>query len=131
MSLKLATIVAGHIGTKTMRCTLVCTIRLPCALPCAAPCQGEESRVVVLSLVRNNRSAKLGFVKARNRMNVLLSRAKEAIVVVGNALTVREGARRTKDEHWCQVRAREGRSNRAWLGWRLWSGQEAQWRRAA
>lgn len=39
--------------------------------------QGEESRIVILSLVRSNRDGKIGFLAAQNRVCVALSRAKE------------------------------------------------------
>lgn len=42
--------------------------------------QGEESRIVILSLVRSNRDGKIGFLSATNRICVALSRAKEGKV---------------------------------------------------
>ncbi|KAI5646618.1 AAA domain-containing protein [Phthorimaea operculella] len=39
--------------------------------------QGEENRIVILSLVRSNREGKIGFLSAANRVCVALSRAKE------------------------------------------------------
>ena len=39
--------------------------------------QGEESRIVILSLVRNNRENKIGFLKIENRTCVALSRARD------------------------------------------------------
>lgn len=39
--------------------------------------QGEESRIVILSLVRSNKEGKIGFLSAANRICVALSRAKE------------------------------------------------------
>ncbi|MEY9533065.1 AAA domain-containing protein [Sinorhizobium fredii] len=49
--------------------------------------QGSEADVIIVSLVRNNglppwRS--LGFLKEENRMNVLLSRAKHKLIIVGS-----------------------------------------------
>eukprot|EP00049_Salpingoeca_infusionum_P013807 m.257674 g.257674 ORF g.257674 m.257674 type:complete len:856 (+) comp15532_c0_seq2:50-2617(+) len=46
--------------------------------------QGDEGDVILLSLVRSNAKATVGFVKNVNRMNVAISRAKEALVVVGD-----------------------------------------------
>lgn len=46
--------------------------------------QGEESKIVVISLVRSNASGKIGFLKQANRINVLLSRAKHGMFLVGN-----------------------------------------------
>ena len=39
--------------------------------------QGEESRVVLLSLVRSNQQGRIGYLKEANRVCVALSRAKE------------------------------------------------------
>lgn len=46
--------------------------------------QGEESRVVLLSLVRSNDQGQAGFTAMENRAVVALSRAKEGFVIVGN-----------------------------------------------
>ncbi|CAD7696268.1 unnamed protein product [Ostreobium quekettii] len=48
--------------------------------------QGEEANVVILSLVRNGR---IGFLKSEHRANVLLSRAKMGMYILGNARTLR------------------------------------------
>ncbi|KAF2767292.1 P-loop containing nucleoside triphosphate hydrolase protein [Teratosphaeria nubilosa] len=49
--------------------------------------QGEEAKVVVVSLVRSNKHNKPGFLKTANRINVLLSRAQHSMYVIGNANT--------------------------------------------
>jgi superfamily I DNA and/or RNA helicase len=54
--------------------------------------QGEEGKVVVISLVRNNAKREIGFMKMHNRVNVLLSRAQHGMVLLGNAATLREGS---------------------------------------
>ncbi|XP_047511467.1 NFX1-type zinc finger-containing protein 1-like isoform X2 [Pieris napi] len=46
--------------------------------------QGEESRIVILSLVRSNRDGNIGFLSAANRICVALSRAKEGFYIFGN-----------------------------------------------
>lgn len=46
--------------------------------------QGEENRIVILSLVRSNRDNKIGFMNAPNRICVALSRAKEGFYIFGN-----------------------------------------------
>ncbi|KAK7530030.1 hypothetical protein IWX50DRAFT_710597 [Phyllosticta citricarpa] len=51
--------------------------------------QGEEAEVVVISLVRCNKQNKCGFLKTSNRINVLLSRAKHGMYIIGNADTSR------------------------------------------
>ena len=46
--------------------------------------QGEESHIVLLSLVRSNKEGKAGFVKTQNRVCVGLSRARDGMYVIGN-----------------------------------------------
>ncbi|KAG0208402.1 hypothetical protein BGX28_000620 [Mortierella sp. GBA30] len=45
--------------------------------------QGEEAKIVIISLVRSD--ATIGFLKSPNRTNVLLSRAKHGMFILGNA----------------------------------------------
>ncbi|CAG8508580.1 12330_t:CDS:10 [Dentiscutata erythropus] len=51
--------------------------------------QGEEADIVIISLVRNTRKesdhGNIGFLKSTNRSNVLLSRAKHGMFLLGNA----------------------------------------------
>jgi hypothetical protein len=54
--------------------------------------QGEEAKVVVLSLVRNNRDGIIGFLKMQNRINVLLSRAQHGMYLLGSMSTLLRGA---------------------------------------
>jgi hypothetical protein len=49
--------------------------------------QGEEPEVVVISLVRSNDENKIGFLRSPNRINVLLSRAKNGMYIIGNSST--------------------------------------------
>ncbi|RNA29929.1 NFX1-type zinc finger-containing 1-like, partial [Brachionus plicatilis] len=46
--------------------------------------QGEENKIIILSLVRSNRENKIGFVNVPNRVCVALSRAKHGLYVLGN-----------------------------------------------
>lgn len=48
---------------------------------------GEESKVILVSLVRSNDHGKAGFLNTTNRVNVLLSRAQHGMILVGNADT--------------------------------------------
>ncbi|RMX83819.1 hypothetical protein D0869_05025, partial [Hortaea werneckii] len=50
--------------------------------------QGEEAKVVVISLVRSNKERKPGFLKTPNRINVLLSRAQHGMYIIGNSDTI-------------------------------------------
>ncbi|KAK6358043.1 hypothetical protein TWF730_007397 [Orbilia blumenaviensis] len=49
--------------------------------------QGEEATVIIVSLVRSNDRQNCGFLKTTNRMNVLLSRAKHGMYIIGDAAT--------------------------------------------
>lgn len=51
--------------------------------------QGEEAKVIVISLVRSNDEKKCGFLKTSNRINVLLSRARHGMYIIGNSDTAR------------------------------------------
>ena len=46
--------------------------------------QGEESDIILLSLVRSNKDEKVGFFKVENRACVALSRAKKGFYCIGN-----------------------------------------------
>lgn len=46
--------------------------------------QGEECKIILLSLVRNNNDKSIGFLKIENRVCVALSRAKEGLYIMGN-----------------------------------------------
>ncbi len=50
--------------------------------------QGQERDWVIVSLVRSNAGAELGFLKDYRRMNVAMTRAKLQLVVVGDSATI-------------------------------------------
>ena len=60
--------------------------------------QGEEAKVVIVSLVRSNKERKVGFLKTTNRINVLLSRAQHGMYLIGNTDTY------SNIPMWAQVR---------------------------
>ncbi|PVI08317.1 NFX1-type zinc finger-containing protein 1 [Periconia macrospinosa] len=49
--------------------------------------QGEEAKVIVVSLVRSNNGKRVGFLRTTNRINVLLSRAQHGMYLIGNSDT--------------------------------------------
>ena len=51
--------------------------------------QGEEWKVVVISLTRSNAANDIGFMFSPERLNVLLSRARDGMIIIGNAETFR------------------------------------------
>jgi hypothetical protein len=46
--------------------------------------QGEESDIVIASLTRSNPDGAIGFMKSPERLNVLLSRARDGLILIGN-----------------------------------------------
>ncbi|XP_059049259.1 NFX1-type zinc finger-containing protein 1-like [Achroia grisella] len=54
--------------------------------------QGEENRIIILSLVRSNRDGNIGFLSAPNRICVALSRAKEGFYLFGNMKTLQSAS---------------------------------------
>ncbi|RUP46648.1 P-loop containing nucleoside triphosphate hydrolase protein [Jimgerdemannia flammicorona] len=58
--------------------------------------QGEEAKIVIISLVRNieknDRRGQIGFLKSENRTNVLLSRAQHGMILFGNADVMERGS---------------------------------------
>lgn len=50
--------------------------------------QGEENTILLISLVRSNERGDIGFLRLQNRMNVLLSRAKHGMYLLGSSKTL-------------------------------------------
>jgi len=59
--------------------------------------QGEENRIIILSLVRSNKEHRIGFVGIENRVIVALSRAREGMYIIGNDNLLQ------KNESWQKV----------------------------
>ncbi|TLD25489.1 hypothetical protein PspLS_05703 [Pyricularia sp. CBS 133598] len=49
--------------------------------------QGEEAKIIIISLVRGNPENKVGFLRTSNRINVLLSGARDGMYIMGNSKT--------------------------------------------
>lgn len=62
--------------------------------------QGEESDIVIASLTRSNASNDIGFMMAPERLNVLLSRARNGLIMIGNSNTF------TKSVHYGKISSR-------------------------
>jgi len=61
--------------------------------------QGEENKIVVISLVRSNSDRQIGFLKEPERLTVLLSRAKCLEILIGNGECLRT-AKNAKGAEW-------------------------------
>jgi hypothetical protein len=51
--------------------------------------QGEEADIVLITLVRSNKHGHIGFLKEAQRVNVLMSRARIGMIIIGNSQTLR------------------------------------------
>ena len=49
--------------------------------------QGEESNIVIATLTRSNTNGDIGFMNSPQRVNVMLSRARDALIMIGNSKT--------------------------------------------
>lgn len=49
--------------------------------------QGEENDIIVASLTRSNKEGIIGFMSSPERLNVLLSRARMGLIIIGNSET--------------------------------------------
>ena len=54
--------------------------------------QGQERDTIVISLVRSNPDAIIGFLKDYRRMNVAITRAKERLYIIGDSSTIGQDA---------------------------------------
>jgi superfamily I DNA and/or RNA helicase len=50
--------------------------------------QGREKEAVILSLVRSNREGEIGFLADVRRMNVAMTRARRALIIIGDSATL-------------------------------------------
>ncbi len=67
--------------------------------------QGEEADVVVASLVRSNPDRKIGHLQEPERVNVLLSRARHGLILIGNMQTLSKAKVRPGVPHvWRDIR---------------------------
>lgn len=76
-------VIAQPHGPPTVKRSLLKSIRLATV----DNFQGEEAKVIVISLVRSNEANRCGFLSTTNRINVLLSRAQHGMYLIGNAKT--------------------------------------------
>ena len=75
--------------------------------------QGREAHVVLISMVRANTLQSVGFWADERRLNVVLTRARSALIVVGHPETLRDGLQQSLDPH----QPRKALGLRAWMAW--------------
>jgi hypothetical protein len=63
--------------------------------------QGDEADIVIVSLTRSNPDGDIGFMRSPERLNVLLSRARKALIIIGNPATFK--ASRKGGELWSSL----------------------------
>ena len=61
--------------------------------------------IIIITCVRSNAKKQIGFLKNERRLNVALTRAKNALIVVGNRYTL------AKDELWKELIAHYDEKN--------------------
>ena len=68
--------------------------RLPSSVGCFTvdSFQGRESDIIIFSTVRCNVTGDIGFVEDQRRLNVMWTRAKLALIIVGDRRTMTEGS---------------------------------------
>lgn len=82
--------------------------------------QGSEADIVVLSCVRSNDMGQVGFTTNPNRFNVAVSRARERLVVVGDAKTLTSRG----DRYWTALHEAATTTSADSLGAPRWSGND-------
>lgn len=64
--------------------------------------QGEESNIVIVCLTRSNPNGDIGFMTSPERLNVLLSRARNGLIIIGNSSTFLEARKQRGRELWAK-----------------------------
>jgi hypothetical protein len=66
--------------------------------------QGEEADIVIISLVRSNLQGNIGFLKEPDRVNVMLSRARNGMILFGNLETLCNARNKQGAALWNQLK---------------------------
>jgi hypothetical protein len=87
---------AGGDGLVVVQTTLLKSLRLATV----DNFQGEEAKIIILSLVRSNPEKNCGFLRTENRINVALSRAQHGMYIIGDSETAS-----ARSKMWAEVAA--------------------------
>ncbi len=85
------TILAAYLG-QMMLLQRLCTNNPEILITVVDNYQGEENDIVLLSLVRSNQTASIGFLSMKSRICVALSRAKKGLYIIGNMTDLSQGS---------------------------------------
>lgn len=83
-----AVIITLYKSQKNLLKQKLCEAKLDVPVETADSEQGDEARITFISFVRANPEGRVGFARSKNRLNVILSRAKGARFCFGNAATL-------------------------------------------
>ena len=72
--------------------------------------QGDERDLVLVSLTRSNSRCDIGFMSSPQRLNVLLSRARDGLILIGDAETFM-GSKKGGELWTCFVRMLKDKNN--------------------
>ena len=64
--------------------------------------QGREKSVIILSLVRSNGQAEVGFLSESRRINVSVTRARRSCIIIGDSNTLRSDTSLDSLWRYCQ-----------------------------
>ena len=64
--------------------------------------QGREKSVIILSLVRSNDQAEVGFLSESRRINVSVTRARRSCIIIGDSGTLRSDTSLDSLWRYCQ-----------------------------
>jgi Holliday junction resolvasome RuvABC ATP-dependent DNA helicase subunit len=78
--------------------------------------QGEEADIVIASLVRSNNANVIGFLRDPERVNVMLSRARHGMILLGNSDTLTNAKDKAGQELWKKLMSMFHAKNQVFKG---------------